>query len=332
MQTADDPETSVAATLAPAPAAVEPTAEEAPKEQYEEALAEAPEAVQPTGPNPAELVIRTFVEAVARLARSHRDAVREAGGIAPLVTLLRSGSSEVQGLAAAVLRDLATDNPANRDAILNAGGLDELVEMVRSDATRPAAGEAAGALRALSSGFPLGCKAICSAGGIEALVQMVRCGKAGSNAPIHATGVLANIAQASEANCEAILRLGGVDQLVSLFSKDLESAGRRRVAPEMKLWLEKACEEAANALWQLAAVAPSCNAAIREAKAIPPLIETLLRSGLNSTTANHSAKVGHCSQHTRPLERARATYACQRHRSIHAHPPSALLPIRRWWS
>ena len=41
----------------------------------------------------------------------------------------------------------------------------------------------------------------------------------------------------------------------------------RSVASRLEKRLEKASEEAANALWQLAAKAPSCNAAIRDAQA-----------------------------------------------------------------
>ena len=244
------------------------------------------------GPNPAEVVIRSFVEALARLARSHRDAVREAGGIAPLVTLLRSGTPEVQAMTAAVLRDLASDNPANRDAILKAGGLHELVEMVHKDASTPAAGEAAGALRALSNGFPAGCRAIIEARGVEALVAMVAQGEPGSASAVQATGALANLAQADEANCEVILKAGGVKQLVNLLARGHAKgdAAQRRLAPDVKQRLEKSAEEASNAIWQLAAKAPSCNAAIRQANAIAPLVETLLRSGLGSTTAQFAAK------------------------------------------
>ena len=244
------------------------------------------------GPNPAEVVIRSFVEALARLARSHRDAVREAGGIAPLVTLLRSGTPEVQAMTAAVLRDLASDNPANRDAILKAGGLHELVEMVHKDASTLAAGEAAGALRALSNGFPAGCRAIIEARGVEALVAMVAQGEPGSASAVQATGALANLAQADEANCEVILKAGGVKQLVNLLARGHAKgdAAQRRLAPDVKQRLEKSAEEASNAIWQLAAKAPACNTAIRQANAIAPLVETLLRSGLGSTTAQFAAK------------------------------------------
>jgi hypothetical protein len=242
--------------------------------------------------NPAEAVIRSFVESLSRLARSHRDAVREAGGIAPLVTLLRSGTGEIQAITAAVLRDLATDNPENQAAILEAGGLHELVDMVRKDAGAQYSGECAGALRALSSDFPAGCKAIIETNGVQALVSMVERGEPGSISATQATGALANLAKAEVKNCEAILRAGGIPQLVGLLSRGHSTvdAHRRRLPSELKARLESSAEEACNALWQLAAQAPSCNAAIRRANAIGPLIDTLLRSGLDSANAQFAAK------------------------------------------
>ena len=261
-QTGSEPAASLASGTLPL------TGEEEEEDDVEDAE-ESPYVRSRTGTNPAEVVIRSFVEALARLARSHRDAVREAGGISPLVTLLRSGSPEVQALTAAVLRDLALDNTTNRAAILKAGGLLELIEMVRKDASKPAAGEAAGALRSLSNGYQLACTAIIESRGVEALVAMVAQGEAGSTPAIHATGVLANLARGDVSNCDAILRAGGIAQLVKLLSKghEREDTARRRLPTELKHRLERAAEEAANALWQLAAKVPACNIAIREAQA-----------------------------------------------------------------
>lgn len=241
-------------------------------------------------PDPAEAVILSFVEAQARLARTKRDAVREAGAIAPLVALLSSGSTSIQGLVAAVLKDVATDNPANREAILKFGGLERLVEMASGDVSIVGTGEAAGALRALSSNFMLGCSAIVKADGIKTLIDMVGKGRDMTQAPIYATGALANLAQASEQNCEAILHHGGVQNLVRLLQRGETSNDMptRRVAPEMKLWLEKAGEEAANALWELSDKGSSSNTAICNASVIQTLVNALVHSGLKSATANYS--------------------------------------------
>jgi hypothetical protein len=239
------------------------------------------------------VVISKFVDALARLAKTNRDAVREAGGISPLVTLLRSAKMEIKAVVATVLRDLAAENAANRQAILKAGGLQELVEMVRHDATVPVGGEAAGALRSLSSFFPAGCSAIIEAHGVEALVAMVeRHREHASSSAIQATGVLANLAQADSAHCEAILAAGGVAQLVLLLSRAATFGGAdaRRLSVERRARLEKVAEEVANALGQLAAKAPACTAAIRAAGAVAPLVDVLLRSGLNSATAELAAR------------------------------------------
>ena len=232
--------------------------------------------------NPAELVIRNFVESLARLARSNRDAVREAGGIAPLVTLLRSGTPEVKRLVAAVLRDLGADTTANREAILKVGGLHALVEMARADSGSGSSGEIAGALRSMSNGFPPGCQAILDEKGVAALVQMVEKGEAGTATAIQATGALGNLAQHSVDACEAIRKAGGVEHLVGLLTRSLvnTAANGRRLPVELKQRLEKSAEEAATALYQLAAKSPSCKAAIRKANAIAPLVEAMLRSGL----------------------------------------------------
>ena len=286
------------------------------------------------GPNEAEKVIRDFVEAMARLARTHRDAVREAGGIPPLVTLLHSGTSEVQALTAAVLRDLASDNSANRDAILKAGGLDELVVMVSRDPRSPEAGEAAGALRSLSNGFPAGCRAIIEARGVDALVEMIAQGEPGSSSAIQATGVLAHLAQAEERNCDAILQAGGVRQLISLLSRAhaKSDAAARRLAPEQKARLDKTAEEVANALWQLAAKAPSCNAAIRKANAVLPLVETLLRSGLGSSAAQFASKgIIELVQSDEAAKMAAldAIYKASQHESFSGHGWSLSFPLLR---
>jgi hypothetical protein len=296
---ADDKQAAASSPPAAGAAAAPPAPVNAAEAAKKELASLVPSSAPPSGSshsrkgaNPAEMVIRSFVEALARLARTHRDAVREAGGIAPLVTLLRSGTPEVQALTAAVLRDLATDSPANRDAILKAGGLHELVQMVHKDAGAAAAGEAAGALRSLSNGFPAGCQAIIESRGVDALVKMVSHGEPGSASAVQATGVLANLAQADEANCEVILKMGGVRELVALLNRGHAKgdAAARRLPTDVKQRLDKSAEEASNALWQLAAKAPSCNAAIRKNGAIGPLVETLLRSGLGSSTAQFAAK------------------------------------------
>ena len=57
--------------------------------------------------------------------------IAEAGGIPPLVKLLRDGSSDAKQLAACALRDLAHNDDANAVAIAAAAGFEALVELAR---------------------------------------------------------------------------------------------------------------------------------------------------------------------------------------------------------
>jgi len=78
----------------------------------------------------------------------NRYAIREAGGIPPLVELVKSGSDAEKVKAAGALRNLA-DNNANRDAIREEGGIPPLVALVRSGSPAQKK-KAAGALERLA--------------------------------------------------------------------------------------------------------------------------------------------------------------------------------------
>ena len=71
---------------------------------------------------------------IARLSRSNPNValtVAEAGGIAPLVNLVRNGSTAAQQQAAGALAEVGLA-PANRDAIAEAGGIEPLVKLLTS--------------------------------------------------------------------------------------------------------------------------------------------------------------------------------------------------------
>ena len=211
-----------------------------------------------SGPNPAELVIRSFVEALARLARNYRDAVREAGGIA-LITLLRSGTSEVQALACCATWR-STTQPTGTRSCARVGCRNWWIWYVATPraqqrarlrapfALSPPVCERATTARsslrwpARRSVRRAGSNSVCDGGG-----------KDGSLAPIHATGVLANLRPTRRT--AGVLQMGGVTRLVSLLRKPHQQGERRRVPQEMKVWFERG-REAANALWRLAAKAP----------------------------------------------------------------------------
>ena len=136
---------------------------------------------------------------------TNQDAIREAGGIAPLVALLGAGSdSEAAGDAAGALRNLS-ENATNKDAIREAGGIAPLVALLGAGADSGAARDAAGALMNLAVNAT-NKDAIREAGGIAPLVALLGAG-ADSDAARCAAGALRNLAF-SIFNEDAIL--GGV--------------------------------------------------------------------------------------------------------------------------
>ena len=77
--------------------------------------------------------------AFSRLAHdnaANRVAIREAGGIPPVVALVRRGAADCQEAAVMALGNLAYNNPANQAAIVAAGAVGPLVALVRVGAIR----------------------------------------------------------------------------------------------------------------------------------------------------------------------------------------------------
>ena len=82
-------------------------------------------------------------------------AIASAGGILPLVALVRNGATEEQmEWAARALWFLAVSNDANRAAIVSAGGIRPLVALVRDGTTDEQKLYAAGALKEIAHGNP----------------------------------------------------------------------------------------------------------------------------------------------------------------------------------
>ena len=100
--------------------------------------------------------------------------IAEAGGIAPLVELLRAGSAEAKAQAAWALGNLA-HNDANKVLIAEAGGVPLLVELLR-DGSAAANWHAAWVLRRLAHNYDANAVAIAAAIGFDALVQLARGG------------------------------------------------------------------------------------------------------------------------------------------------------------
>ena len=93
--------------------------------------------------------------ALANLASNttaEQDAIREAGGIPPLVALLHGGEGAAAAQhAAGALWNLAAGNTTNQDVIREAGGIPPLIALLRPGAPVEAAQQAAGALRNLAA-------------------------------------------------------------------------------------------------------------------------------------------------------------------------------------
>ena len=131
----------------------------------------------------------------------------KAGGIAPLVALVRDGTEGQKWAGARALWSLACENAANQVAIAKAGGIAPLVALVR-DGTDGQKRPAAAALANLAN---RNSAAIAQAGGIAPLVALAggdRCGDA--------VEALGNLAATSASNREAIVKAGGIAPLVEL--------------------------------------------------------------------------------------------------------------------
>ena len=102
--------------------------------------------------------------------------IAEAGGITPLVALLRDGH-EGKCRAARVLGNLARGN-ANKVLIAEVGGIPLLLELARNarDGDWFAKGQAAWALGNLARNNDANALAIALAVGLEAFVELARCG------------------------------------------------------------------------------------------------------------------------------------------------------------
>ena len=105
---------------------------------------------------------------------ANRVLIAEAGGIAPLVELLRDGSADAKRQATRALRNLAC-NATNQVLIAEADGIPPLVELLR-DGSANAKMEAAHALLYLAHNNAANAVAVAVAVGLEALVELARRG------------------------------------------------------------------------------------------------------------------------------------------------------------
>ena len=106
---------------------------------------------------------------------ANRVLIAEAGGIPPLVELLRDGSADAKACAAMALNYLAYNYEASRVLIAEAGAIPLLVDLLR-DGSADAKWAAAHALRNLACDNDANAVSIAMAVSLEAVVELARRG------------------------------------------------------------------------------------------------------------------------------------------------------------
>ena len=155
------------------------------------------------------------VRALGRLDWSELGLMAEAGGIAPLVQLLRVGSAEAKYWAAAALCALAYNNDDNRVAIAAAGGIAPLVELLHNERGN-AKWRAAQALEWLALNNDANAVAVAADVGLEALIELARRGRVtvdmlGNLADVHERRIVRNAGIAAKRKAALVVAalLGG---------------------------------------------------------------------------------------------------------------------------
>ena len=116
----------------------------------------------------------TALWTLAGSTAAERVAIAAAGGITPLVELVRDGGAGAKEQAAGALASLAADNDANGVESAVAGAIEPLVGLVRRQRGRQGAGGEA--LANLANAEETNTVAIAVAGGIAPLVELARSG------------------------------------------------------------------------------------------------------------------------------------------------------------
>ena len=198
-----------------------------------------------------------------------RQAVLDAGGVAPLVHVVRTASPDGAAVvnAACALWHLGS-SPAGGFAVRQEGGLDALVALLQApDASVEAVTKGGAALWTLAEGSGANADAIINAHGAEALVALLLEGGT-SRAAVNAAGALGALAAASQVAASECARGGACAALGQLISLLRASGGE----PGPKPQAEGPLVVALTSLCRLAAH-PAGLAACR---AVPGLVELLV--------------------------------------------------------
>ena len=165
------------------------------------------------------------IDALRNMSRGGGEAVRDearlAGVFPPLVLLLRLRDAPLARSAAAALRNLTSQSPANRDALREAGGIPPLVDILRAGGGSEVLTHVACTLRNLARSNAPNRRAIREAGAIPLLVQVLRASPARDadgawELTSQACAALANLCFEDTENADLVRAEGGVTALMGV--------------------------------------------------------------------------------------------------------------------
>ena len=197
--------------------------------------------------------------------------IMNAGGIAPLLSLLNGVSVPAQVQAAGALAELARENVGTQTEIAKAGGIGPLLALVASRSPQ-AQSRGMAALAQLAHLNKDNQDAIARMDGIRPLVHLLEGSTlAEAHVQAHAAFALMEITRSNGNNQTAVVDVGGIAQLASLM--------KNSQSPDIKT-------ETAGALWSLAED-PKIKVTIAGAGAIDPLVQ-LLGAGFSERASEHA--------------------------------------------
>lgn len=235
--------------------------------------------------------------ALANLASDsaeNRMSIVDAGGIEPLLTLLKNESRLAMENAVSAITQLAYKSDKIQRAIADVGGIPLISNVLVSAssnvkemaAAAQLCSKAARAISQLAERNKENQDKISEAGAIQPLVAML-----GSPNPEHqanAALALSELSAGNQANQAAIARTGAIAPLCTLVREGTE--------PEVR-------EQSAAALWSLAADNSANKATVAKLGGIEPLVTLLVSGGSESSHANTiGALAALCSKHVENRE------------------------------
>ena len=213
--------------------------------------------------------------ALANLASDSNDnraSIVEAGGIAPLLNLLKSESSRAKENAASAITQLCITKEI-QDVIADKGGIPLLVQVLQSSSSNKDTSAntlcslAAQAIWQLSKDNRANQLAIAEAGAINFLVAML--GSPSAEMQSNAAGALATLAMNNQENQSSIARTGAIAPLCTLV---------REGSDETK-------EQSASALWALSTDNAPNKATIAKLGGVEPLVGLVVSGATEKSQA-----------------------------------------------